>query len=426
MRPDIVVLFQSNCPMRVELINTGSELMLGYTVNSHPAWLARRLSSIGIRIARQITVADDRAEMRLSLAESIARSDVVILTGGLGPTADDFTRDVVAELLGRALVRDDAVAAAITDRFNRRNIPMPETVLVQALVPQGARVLANHNGTAPGLCIEHDGKLVILLPGPPRELYPMFDEFVMPLLQERHPAAKPLVCRVFKVAGLPESTVEERVAPAMADCADVELGYCARMGEVEVRIVTTTPSRADAAEKRIRAALGNSIFGMDAERLEDVVVRHLAAAGRTIALAESCTGGLIAHRITNVSGSSAVFLAGYATYSNEAKVRDLGVNKLTLAQYGAVSEATAREMATGVRQRTGADFGIGVTGIAGPTGGTADKPVGLVFIALVTEHQTVVRRHVLLFDRETFKFYVSQLALDMVRLTLTGQLQPKL
>jgi nicotinamide-nucleotide amidase len=291
-------------------------------------------------------------------------------------------------------------------------------------VPQGAHILANRNGTAPGLCLEHNGKLVILLPGPPRELQPMFDEFVIPLLQQRHPAATPLVCRVFKVAGMPESTVEERVAPAMTDCADVELGYCARMGEVEVRIVASTSSRADTAEKRIRAALGDNIFGVDTERLEDVVVRQLATAGRTIAVAESCTGGLIAHRITNVSGSSAVFLAGHCTYSNEAKVRDLGVNKLTLAQYGAVSEATAREMATGVRQRTGADTGIAVTGIAGPTGGTPDKPVGLVFIALATPQQTVVRRHVLTFDRETFKSYVSQLALDMVRRSLAGTLHP--
>jgi nicotinamide-nucleotide amidase len=410
--------------MRLELINTGTELMLGYTINTHPAWIARRLASIGIRIARQTTVADDRAEMRQTLADALDRSDVVILTGGLGPTADDFTRDVTAELLGRTLVRDDSVAAAIADRFARRNISMPETVLVQALVPQGAHILANRNGTAPGLCLEHNGKLVILLPGPPRELQPMFDEFVIPLLQQRHPAATPLVCRVFKVAGMPESTVEERVAPAMTDCADVELGYCARMGEVEVRIVASTSSRADTAEKRIRAALGDNIFGVDTERLEDVVVRQLATAGRTIAVAESCTGGLIAHRITNVSGSSAVFLAGHCTYSNEAKVRDLGVNKLTLAQYGAVSEATAREMATGVRQRTGADTGIAVTGIAGPTGGTPDKPVGLVFIALATPQQTVVRRHVLTFDRETFKSYVSQLALDMVRRSLAGTLHP--
>jgi nicotinamide-nucleotide amidase len=401
--------------MRVELINTGSELMLGYTVNSHPSWLARRLAKIGIRFVRQTAVADDRAEMRLALAEAIERSEVVILTGGLGPTADDFTRDVAAELLGRKLVRDDAIAESITARFTRRTIPMPETVLVQALVPEGAQVLTNRNGTAPGLSMEHQGKLVVLLPGPPRELYPMVEEFVVPLLQNRYPNAQPLDCRVFKVVGLPESSVEEKVAPAMADCADVELGYCARMGEVEVRIVTTNRARADAAEKRIRAALADNIYGTNDDRLEDVLVRKLAAAGQTIATAESCTGGLIANRITNVSGSSAVFMAGYTTYANDAKVHDLGVNNLTLAQYGAVSEETAREMADGCRRRANTDFAIAVTGIAGPSGGTAEKPVGLVYIALASRERVVVRRHVLAYDRETFKFFASQLALDMVR-----------
>ncbi len=394
--------------MRIELINTGSELMLGFTVNSHLGYLGRQLADIGLRLDRQTTIADDRLEMRAAVAEALQRSDVVLITGGLGPTSDDFTRDVVAELLGRPLVRDDSLAAAITERFRKRGVRMPEQVLVQALVPTGARVLPNPNGTAPGLAIEHAGKWIFLLPGPPRELKPMFEEHVLPVLKKKFaPPAAP-DCRVFKVVGLAESLVEERIG----EFPGIELGFCARMGEVEVRIIGHDLAE---PERRIRASLGDFLFGTGTERLEDVVVRQLTAAGKTIAVAESCTGGQIAHRITNVSGASHVFLSGCITYSNDEKVRLLGVRPETLAKHGAVSEEVAREMAQGCRQRSGADFALSTTGIAGPTGGTPERPVGLVFVGFATPTGTEVRRHTLLFDRETFKFFVSQYALDMVR-----------
>jgi nicotinamide-nucleotide amidase len=282
-------------------------------------------------------------------------------------------------------------------------------VLVQALVPTGAQVLPNPNGTAPGLAIEHDGKLVLLLPGPPRELKPMFEQYVLPVLEKNFAPGDRPVCRVFKVVGLAESLVEEKIAPALADLP-VELGYCAKMGEVEVRVIGKSIEQ---AESRIRAALGDDIFGTGDDRLEEVVVKMLAAAGKTIAVAESCTGGLISSRLTNVSGASEVFRTGFVTYSNESKVRLLGVREETLAKHGAVSEQVCREMADGARR--GTDFALATTGIAGPTGGTPEKPVGLVYIGLATPTGTEVRRHQLFFDRETFKFFVSQYALDMMR-----------
>ena len=401
--------------MRVELINTGSELLLGFTVNSHVTYIAQKLFDSGLRLDRQTTVADDRAEMRAVVAEALQRSDVILITGGLGPTADDFTRDVVAELLDRKLARDEAVAAHIGERMRKRGIKLPDSIYVQALVPEGAQVLLNANGTAPGLAIEHETKLVLLLPGPPRELKPMFENQVLPLLQKHVGAPARADCRVFKVVGLAESLVEEKVAPALADLAGIELGYCARMGEVEVRILSSLESTAAEAEKRIRAALGDYIFGMGEDRLEEVVVRKLIAKRKTLAVAESCTGGLIANRITNVSGSSETFLNGWVTYSNESKVQLLRVREETLKQFGAVSEEAAREMAEGARQKSSATYAISTTGIAGPTGGTPEKLVGLVYIGLATPTRTEVRRHMFLFDRETFKFFASQTALDMLR-----------
>jgi nicotinamide-nucleotide amidase len=391
--------------MRVELITTGNELLLGFTLNSHVNYLAQQLAALGLRLTRHVTVGDDRVEMSAAVRAALARADVLLITGGLGPTSDDITREVVAGLLGRPLVTDEAVAEAIRERFRKRGRVMPAKNLVQALVPAGATVLPNANGTAPGLAIQHAGKLIVLLPGPPRELQPMFAQSVRPLL----PVAGRLDCRVFKVAGLPESVVEEKVAPVVQG---VELGYCARPGEVEVRVIG---ARAAEAEQQIRAVLGNHIFGTGSDRLEDVVVRRLAELGQTVATVESCTGGLIAHRLTNVSGSSAVFRQGWVTYSNEAKMQAVGVTEASLRAHGAVSEVVAREMAAGARQRSGADFALSATGIAGPTGGTPTKPVGLVFIGLATPPRVVVEQHTLGFDRETFKWFVAQSALDLLR-----------
>ncbi len=432
-----------------EIITTGTELLMGFVVNTHPNYIAPRLGSLGIRITRIVTVGDDREAMADAVSQALRRADLVMVTGGLGPTSDDVTRDVVAELLGRKMHEDRQVLEAIKARFRLRKWRMPKAIAVQAQVPEDAMVLPNSHGTAPGLVLESrwqmaDGRigkknggrrkaegggrpsrsnpqpLLILLPGPPRELKPMFDNQVMPLLRERG-FAEAVECRVLRTVGMGESWVAEIVEPLIRGRRGVEIGYCARPNEVDVRLITRGPSAratADELEARIRRKLGGIIFGGENDRLEDVVVRELIRQRQKLATAESCTGGLLANRITNVSGSSEVFLEGVVCYSNEAKVRDAGVEAATLTAHGAVSAEVARELAEGIRRRTGADFGVGITGIAGPTGGTEVKPVGLVFIALSGPGGTEARREIYRFDRETFKFVVTQTALDMVRRAL--------
>jgi len=424
-----------------EIIATGTELLLGYVVNTHPNYIAPRLSSLGIRVTRIVTVGDDRQAMAEVLSDALQRAALVIVTGGLGPTSDDVTRDVVAELLRRKLSEDKKVLAKIRARFRARKARMPKAVAVQAQVPEGATVLPNDYGTAPGLALDVDvepryepsilrerrpvkygvlQRLIILLPGPPRELKPMFDNHVMPLLRAQG-YARPAACRVFRTVGVGESWVAEMVEPLVKGRAGVELGYCARSNEVDVRLIThgdNAAALADELEARIRERLGDIIFGGENDRLEDVVVRELIRRKLKLVTAESCTGGLLASRVTNVSGSSKVFLEGVVCYSNEAKVRDAGVKPATLKEHGAVSRHVARELAEGIRRRAGANFGIGITGIAGPTGGTRRKPVGLVFIALAGPRGTEVRRAIYQYDRETFKFVVTQTALDMLRRAL--------
>lgn len=418
-----------------EIIATGTELVLGYVVNTHPNYIAPRLSSLGIRVTRVVTVGDDRQAMAEVVSDALQRAALVIVTGGLGPTSDDVTRDVVAELLGRKLRENKKVLAKIKARFRARKARMPKAVAIQAQVPEGATVLPNDYGTAPGLAFECGlriaecgmtetvgdvQRLLILLPGPPRELKPMFDNHVMPLLREQG-YAKPTACRVFRTVGVGESRVAEMVEPMVRGRDGVELGYCARSNEVDVRLIThgeNATALADELEVKIRRRLGDIIFGGENDRLEDVVVRDLVRRKRTLATAESCTGGLLASRVTNVSGSSKVFTEGVVCYSNEAKMRDVGVRPKTLKAYGAVSRQVACELAEGIRRRAEADYGIGITGIAGPTGGTRAKPVGLVFMTLAGPRGTEVRRAIYQYDRETFKFVVTQTALDMLRQAL--------
>jgi nicotinamide-nucleotide amidase len=406
--------------MKVELINTGTELLLGAVVNTHLSWIAQRLLTLGLTVQRQVTIGDDHQVIGLTFAEAIERADLVIATGGLGPTSDDITRDVVAELTERKLVFHQEIMDRIEARFRSRKFPMPESVRVQAMVPVGAIVLTNNNGTAPGLALHHKDKWIILLPGPPRELKPMFDDIVMPLLREKLKLPV-LDCRTFRTVGIGESTVEQIVGKQLLALPGCEVGYCARPSEVDLRIAvraaTHTEARAiaDRGEDIIRQNLGEWIFGSGDDRLEAVVVKALAARKETLAVAESCTGGHLANRITNVPGSSEVFVSGCVTYSNESKVRLVGVPASLIEQHGAVSEPVARAMAEGVRTKSNSTYGIGITGIAGPTGGTPQKPVGLVYIALATPRETRCIEQRLNYERETFKFIVTQYALDLLR-----------
>ena len=415
--------------MNIELINTGSELLFGRILNTHQQWLCRQLTDLGYEVSRQVCVADDGASIQAAAREALARVDLVIVTGGLGPTSDDLTRDLIAQLLGRPLALDNEILATIESYFTRRKRRMLESMRVQAMVPQGARVLPNPFGTAPGLAMEVKPNLLrpgsgpswlVLLPGPPRELRPMFTASVVPLLREAFPLRQAFVCRTFKTTGMGESMVEERIAgPLRALVAEgLELGYCARVGEVDVRLVARGERASTLVadgERVVRELLGARIFGLDDDSLEAVVVRLLRERQQTVALAESCTGGFIANRLTNVPGASAVLPGGLVTYSNAAKEALLGVRAETLAAHGAVSPETAREMAEGARRALAADYALAVTGIAGPGGGTDEKPVGTVFIALASAAAVTVDRHLFPFDRETFKYITSQTALDLLR-----------
>ncbi len=415
--------------MIVELINTGDELLLGRVLNTNQQWLGRRLSDMGAPVSRQDAVADSAERIQAAVGEALSRADLVIVTGGLGPTSDDVTRDCVAKLLRKPLREDPAVLENLRRFFESRGRPMPERTRVEALVPEGAVVLANAYGTAPGLALKSEpnpdrshgrASWVILLPGPPRELRPMFDDQVVPLLKREFGLPAAFTCRTLRSTGLGESQVEERVGPALAALAPDGLivGYCARPGQVDVRLTAEGPNSGDLVERAaglVRERLGEALYGEGDDELDALVVRELTRRGQTLATAESCTGGLIAHRITNVPGASGVFLGGLVVYSNTAKQNWLGVSAETLARHGAVSEAVAREMAEGARRRAGADLALSVTGIAGPSGGTAAKPVGTVFIGLAGAGETVVKQHLNPWDRETFKHVTSQQALDLLR-----------
>ena len=413
--------------MQIEIINIGSELMLGRVLNTHQQWLCRQLTDLGYTVARQLAVADESAPVQMVMRESLGRADLIIVTGGLGPTSDDLTRDFIAGLLGVELLVNEEALARISHFFTSRQRPMPESTKVQALVPRGALVLMNAHGTAPGLILSvlagkfrEKATWIVMLPGPPRELRPMFTNQVVPWLGATLPVENEFVCRTLKTTGLGESRVEESIAPHLKHLTDagLVLGYCARVGEVDVRFVAQgsgaqqTVSEAESVTRRL---IGDHVFGVDDDELEESVVRLLTERKLTLALAESCTGGFIAHRLTNVPGASAVLWGGVVSYANEAKMKMLGVNSATLAAHGAVSEEVACEMATGALRISGADFALSVTGIAGPDGGTTEKPVGTVFIGLAERNGTVVKKFLNRFDRETFKYVTSQQALEMLR-----------
>ena len=405
------------------VINTGTELLLGDVLNSHLAFIAREIFPLGLRVERQIAVPDGLS-IRDALAESAAQADIIFVTGGLGPTTDDVTREITAEFLGLELQHDPAIMAAITARAARRGFRLTDRTARQAEVPQGATVLPNENGSAPGLYLAarraspNKSPHLFLLPGPPRELQPMFITSALPILREIVSPESATNRRTYRIVGMGESLVEEAVGEQLHQIAGIELGYCARPGEVDLRIIGER-SALDQADAIITAGLGTSIFSRDGGNLEETVIRLLTEKGETLAVAESCTGGFLAHRITNVPGASAVFFAGYVTYSNQAKEGILGVDPQLIAAHGAVSEDVARAMAEGARQQAKTTFALATTGIAGPAGGTEAKPVGTVFVALAAQGAaTQVRQFYFPDDRPTFKELATQAALEMLRRSL--------
>ncbi len=411
--------------MRVEVINTGTELLLGHVLNTHLRFFAEALFPLGLRIGRQVTVPDGLA-IREALIEAAARADVVLVTGGLGPTTDDITRDVVAEWLGLELVHDEEIMRAIAERFARRGLAMSARIHLQAQRPREATVLTNEHGTAPGLYLPPTVRSphLFLLPGPPRELHPMFTDRVLPILEKVLPPRPELAMRTYRTAGMGESAVEELVGEALL-ALGLEVGYCARPGEVDLRVIGPQETLAR-GEEIVAAQLGAQLVSRDHRSLEKVVVDLLTARGETLATAESCTGGLLAHRVTNVPGASAVFMQGFVTYANEAKTRALGVDAALLRAHGAVSREVAAAMAEGARTAAGVDYALATTGIAGPGGGSDAKPVGTVFIALATKlGPTAVEQRRFPSDRETFKDLTAQTALDLLRRRLTAASTPR-
>ena len=429
--------------MNVEIVNTGSELMLGRVLNTHQQWLCRRLADLGHVVTRQVAIGDTGGEIQQAVREALSRADLVITTGGLGPTSDDLTRELIAELLGKKLVKNPAVLAHVENFFAQRGRPRPSKTDVETFIPEGADVFLNATGTAPGLAMKiGDGswklgvgekavpsaishlpsaspKWLVMLPGPPRELRPMFDNQVVPLLK-REFADEIFICRTLLTTSIGESRVQEFVEAELQPLVrrGLGVGYCARPGAVDVRLTASGDGAAEIigdGAAVVQKILGANIFGFDDEELENVVVKLLTAKQKTLALAESCTGGLMAHRITNIPGASAIFLGGVVSYANPAKEKFLGVRAETLAAHGAVSEAVAKEMAVGARERFGSDFAIAVTGIAGPSGGTADKPVGTVFIALATTNGVEVKKFLNVWERETFKQVTATQALEWLR-----------
>src|SRR6201987_1796464 len=418
--------------MKAEIIAVGSEMLTPDKIDTNSLFLTEELNKLGIEIVRKTVVGDDRALLLEAFRDAVNRVALTIASGGLGPTEDDLTRETVAELLGRKLKRNDEVVRAIEARFRSFKRDMPAVNLRQAMVPEGAEVLENPRGTAPGLWIEDKGRMVALLPGPPRELKPLFLEQVLPRLRRLVSGVR-MFHRELRVTGLGESHVEERIRPIYTRYPQVNTTILATPGEVQIhlRLWTDDATQADTTlDEIIRSfelALGDRIFAHKAVTLEDVVAELLTTNRATISTAESCTGGLLAERLTRIPGSSTYFLGGVVSYSNERKTVWTEVPAELIASKGAVSAEVAIALAEGIRRSVGSTFGVGITGIAGPGGGSEEKPVGTVHIALAAA--TGWRDRALRFpgDREMIRMQASQAALDMVRVHFlyNGQTPPK-
>jgi nicotinamide-nucleotide amidase len=409
--------------MRIELLTTGTELLLGTTQNTHGAWLGQELFKLGLRLQRQVTVPDGPA-VEAAMADAVEVADVLIVTGGLGPTSDDLTRESIAAVLGLELVEDELALRTLVAFFEQRGRVMADANRKQAMVPVGADVLPNPNGTAPGLYLPprlSGGRncAVFLLPGPPSELYPMVHDEVVPRLEALSGLDQLPSMHEMRFVGVGESDFHQGVDAELEAIEGLEVGYCARLGEVDLRLVGEDELIARGRKIALRE-FARQLVSEDGASLEEAVVRLLAEQGKTVSTAESCTGGLIANRLTDVSGSSAVFRYGFVTYGNEAKQVLLGVSAKDLEEHGAVSEPVARQMAEGALREGKADVAVSVTGIAGPTGGSEEKPVGTVYLAVAARGEsTRVVRQFHPRNRVSFKRAVSQAALDLVRRVLT-------
>lgn len=405
--------------MKAEILAVGTELLMGQIANTNAQYISSRLPNVGIGVYYHDVVGDNPDRLKQCLDLALSRSDVVILTGGLGPTQDDLTKETVAEAVNRKLVIDQESLDKMNEFFSARNRPMTKNNIKQAYLPEGSIIIRNKNGTAPGCIIEQDDKVVIMLPGPPSEMIPMFEDSVMPFFEAKSEFR--LESRYIRIFGIGESEVEDRLLDMIDVQTNPTIAPYAKDGEVTLRITARylkdnsgediiTP-----VENEIRRRMGDSVYSNDNKSLEEVAANILMKSKLTLALAESCTGGLLASKLTDNPGISSSFDRAIITYSNRSKVEELGVKQTTLNKYGAVSEQTAKEMAEGIRRVSGTDMGISVTGIAGPDGGTAEKPVGLVFIALSHKDGVVSKRLDLWGNRTRIRNITCLHVFDMLR-----------
>jgi len=414
--------------MRACLVAVGSEMLTPFRVDTNSLFVTEQLNTVGIDVRMKAVVGDDVRELIAMLRGALEWADVIVLTGGLGPTEDDVTRDAVAGVLNLRMSEDDVVVSRIRERFARRGLTMPDINRRQGFVPQGATLLENPNGTAPGLWLEHGSTAIVLLPGPPREMKPMFEAVVRDRLAPRSGGAG-LFRRVLKITGRTESDVDATTQPIYGRWVSQEVPISttilAVLGQIELHLTARAPDRSAAdialekAVQELQAALGDAVYSVNGLGLEAVVAELLKQQALTIATAESCSGGLLASRLTDVPGSSAYMQQGVICYSNASKTELVGVPAALIETYGAVSEPVAAAMATGIRMRAGTDVGVGITGIAGPGGGTPEKPVGTVAIAVSTLDDQRVRTFQFFGGRDLVKFQSSQGALNMLRLLLT-------
>ncbi len=407
--------------MNAEIITVGTELLLGQIVDTNFAFISQRLAEAGMNIYYKTSVGDNEKRISETIKLALSRSDAVIITGGLGPTVDDVTRAALVKTFNLKLVLNENVLKHMQSFFDLRKIKMPQNNLSQALVPNGSTVIENKNGTAPGLIVPVDKRFIIILPGVPSEMKPMMTESVIPFLKEHFRSEGILKSRVLKVYGLGESRIDELINELFRFCTNPTIALLASHLEVKIRLTARAKDEKEAdellskLELQLRDKLHENIFAVNEDTMEKAAAMLLTLKRLTLATAESCTGGLLSSRLTDVPGSSAYFLRGAVTYSNQAKIDTLAVKKISLDMYGAVSKQVAEEMAEGARKLAGSDIGLSVTGIAGPDGGTLEKPVGVVYIAISTDTEMLSKEFRFSGDRIWIKERTAQSALDMLR-----------
>lgn len=412
--------------MNLEIVTIGDELLLGFTIDTNAAHLARELAALGVRIVRRATCGDDAESIKTAVREALERTGAVITTGGLGPTADDMTKPAIASIFGKGMVMDDAILDALKGRWRKRfNHELPVSNHQQAMVPDGCTILPNRHGSAPGIWLEDaQGRWVIMLPGVPREMRGMLGDTVVPALRDRLPKDGPVIrSRTLRTANIAESALADRLGELARGVNGLSLAYLPGVDGVDLRLTSwdrdarATTTALDEGAALVQARVEPWVYGEGDDDLAALMLAECAAREATLAVAESCTGGMLGMRLTAIPGSSRHFLGGTIAYANEVKTRELGVPADVIAEHGAVSEAVARAMATGVRLRFGSTIGLGITGIAGPGGGTPEKPVGTVWVAVDLDGDVQATRAVLPGDRHEIRWRAAQLVLDRLRKT---------